>query len=430
MPNDLSPAEREDREADRLLNRKPAPSRKHRERRAPRHEQRRRRVREKDPDTTKRRESAVSDADLDRYLRDLEHLTRYDDDADEDFDFDKAMEALSDAVDVPRSVIDRLVEEQDEDGMADLLRGHEMDLDPGRLDDIDRALGLAAFNGAFSPMSPRTGAYYGVRDVRGNPTDSPNTVSLPDRRYFTNKDYDAIVKFAGKLLDEDWLKYGWDDGAKDAPLRAALDLSIQTANGNAYQSKIDSETYDLLLNRLAKWGYDTFSDTVLPMKAPTGDNRSASAMTIKKTASYQQIVQVASDLRDTNPSASLQIIKSLRSLISTEAAPVGTISDAAAVGTPKAGVAAGREIISAAEIKTALQVASGDLAEVPLPVLLKVAAASPAAKAALGPFILAAAKKKDKKKGKGKGKIPPQFLKNMKKKGDKKASIAAEDTVW
>ncbi len=284
---------------------------------------------------------------------------------------------------------------------------------------MNRALGLAAFNGAFSPMSPRTGAYHGVRDVRGNPTDSPNTATLPDRRYFTNKDYDVIVKFAAKLLDEDWLKYGWEDGAKDAPLRAALDLAVQTANGTAYQSKIDSETYDLLLNRLAKWGYDTFSDTVLPMKAPTGDNRSASAM-IKKNASYQQLVQVASDLRDTNPAAALQIVKNLRSLVSTEAEPAQSISDAASVGSPKAGVA------SAAS--AAVTVIAEETAEVPLSALVKLAASSPAAKAVLGPFILAAAKKKDKKKGKGK--IPPQFLKNMKKKGEKKASIAAGDASW
>jgi len=421
MSNDLSPAEREDREAERLLNRKPAPSRKHRERRAPRHDQRRRRVREGDPDTKKRRESSHSDADLDRYLKDLDRLT-VDEDSDEDFDFDAAIEALSDAADLPPSVVERLVEQHDEDHLADLLKRSDLDLDPARLEEMDRALGLAAFNGASSPMSQRTGAYHGVRDVRGNPTDSPNTTSLPDRRYFTNKDYDAIVKFAGRLLDEDWLKYGWDDGAKDAPLRAALDLSIQVANGNAYQSKIDSETYDLLLNRLAKWGYDTFSDTVLPMKAPTGDNRSASAM-IKKTASYQHLVRVANDLRETNPAAALTIIKNLRSLVSTEADPSGSISDHASEGTPKAGVA------SVAAAPAPASTVASDVAEVPLPVLLKVAASSPAAKAALGPFIVAAAKKKGDKK-KGKGKVPPQFLKNMKKKGDKKASIAAEDASW
>lgn len=143
-------------------------------------------------------------------------------------------------------------------------------------------------------------------------------------------------------------------------------------------------------------------------------------MTMKKNASYQQIVQVASDLRDTNPVASLQIVKSLRALVSTEAEAVQTISEAASAGAPRAGVAS---------VAPAL-IASEDLAEVPLPVLLRVAASSPAAKAALGPFILAAAKKKDKKKGKGKGKVPPQFLKNMKKKGETKASIAAEDISW
>lgn len=439
MATDLTPAEREDRESERLINRKRAPSRKHKEKRAPRHHQRRRRVREDDPDTRKPRSSSVSDDQLDKYLRDIEGYLREDEEDDEDFDFDSVIRSLSDVADVPPEVLEKVVEGHDRDEMAELLKAElqKYDLDTFGLEDLDRQLGLSATSYRSSgPMSPRTGAYHGVRDVRGNPTDSPNTVSLPDRRYFTNKDYDVIVKFAGKLLDEDWLKYGWDGGAKDAPIRAALDLAIQTANGNAYQSKIDSETYDLLLNRLAKWGYDTFSDTVFPMKAPTGDNRSASAM--KNTESYKQIVQVASDLRATHPVASLNIIKSLRSLVSTEAEPAQAISELAVEGDPKAAVASiAADAATEAAVKAIVsaEIEAGEAAEIPLPVLLKVAASSAAAKAALGPFILAAAKKKQSK-GK-KGKVPPQFLKNMKKKGDeppkgksKKASITAEDTSW
>jgi len=156
---------------------------------------------------------------------------------------------------------------------------------------------------------------------------------------------------------------------------------------------------------------------------------------MKNSQSYQNIVRVASDLRNTDPVAALNIIKSLRSLVSTEAEPAGSISDASREGAPRAGVASTPADTAAAMVKafpgTAV-VAAPDFAEVPLPVLLKVAASSPSAKAALGPFILAAAKKKKK----GKGKVPPQFLKNIKKKGDappakgKKASIAADDADW
>lgn len=440
MATDLSPAEREDREAERLLDHKPAPSRKNRDRRSPRPYQRRRRVRDDDPDLKKRRRdrggSTVSDRDLDRMLADMEGLTRETDDDLDDFDFDDVIDALSDDKVSPEAVR-RVVDQSDADSVADLLRGTEksVDFDQSRIEELDRALGLSAASyGGTVLMSARTGAYHGVRDVRGNPTDSPNTVPLPDRRYFTDKDYDVIVKFAGKLLDsDDWLKYGWDGGAEDAPLRAALDLAIQTANGNAYQSKIDPETYDLLLNRLAKWGYDTFSDTVLPMKAPRGASATprraghpshlhSELHPMKNIESYKQIVQVASDLRQSNPVASLNILKSLRALVSSDAETPQSISDSVAPG--KAAVAA-----SAASDEQ-------DLAEVPMKVLMRAAASSPSMKAALGPYILAAAKKK---KGKGKGKIPPQFLKNVKEKGDappkakgknKKASILAEDASW
>ncbi len=440
MPTDLTPAERDDREADRLLDRKRAPSRKHRDKRAPRPYQRQRRVRDTDTDTDTA--SYHSDEDLDRYVRDLDSVMK-DLDADDvdSWDFDAAIDALSDPGEAA-SAEAKLVEEaarrrrEEADSAAaweaDLKDAlGKSDLDQSRLDELDRALGLSASNRAWSPMSPRTSAYHGVLDVRGNPTDPPgSSYAGPDRRDFTQKDYEAIVKLASKLLEEeDWLRYGWDGGAEDAPVRAALDLAIQTAgDGALYQSKIDPETYNLLLNRLAKWGYDTFSDTVLPTKAPQSGTRSATIM--KNTESYQSIIRVASDLRETNPLASFEIVKSLRALVSTEAEPARSISEEAEVGAPKASVAA-----SPAPAQASVA-SEEDLAEVPLSTLLKVAASSDSAKVALGPFILAAAKKKDKKKGKGKGKVPPQFLQNMKGKGDappakgKKAAIASEDASW
>jgi hypothetical protein len=49
----LSQSEKEEHEVERLIDKKPAPSRKHKERRAPRHEQRRERMKVEDQDTSK-----------------------------------------------------------------------------------------------------------------------------------------------------------------------------------------------------------------------------------------------------------------------------------------------------------------------------------------------------------------------------------------
>lgn len=419
----LDISEKEDNESTRLVHRRPPPSRKHRERRAPRPEQRRRRIKEDDPDFKKRRNdrggSTFDTNRLDSMLRDLDSYLK-DTESDEeleDFDFDAAIETLdSEDREKAEEVIEEGSPEEAYDYIAELLRRSQYDLgELGR--PVDK---FAASNEISGLMLTRTGTYHGVRDVRGNPTDPPNTgYKSYDKRYFTNKDYDLIVKNAAKFLETGWLSYGWDDGAEDAPIRAALDLSIQTANDCLYQSKIDSETYDLLLNRLAKWGHDTFSDTVLPMKASSGDKRTASM--IKNSAEYKSMVRIANDLRQKDPRAALDILKNLRGLIASDSEPVPTISEHVAA-TPAP------EVIVASE-----------MAEVPLSTLLRVAASSQAAKLALGPFILAAAKKKTPKgkkveKTEAKKALPPEFVKNQKKgppKGKKKkASISVEDASW
>ncbi len=419
----LDTSEKEDNESTRLMHHRPPPSRKYREKRAPRPEQRRRRIKEDDPDFKKRRNdrggsSMIDDDKLDRMLKGLDSYFKDTDDDDEleDFDFDAAIGKLDPA---DKKEAEKLVEEAPEeayDYIAELLRRTQYDLgELGR--PVDK---FAASNEISGLMLTRTGTYHGVRDVRGNPTDPPNTGHKSyDKRYFTDKDYDLIVKNAAKILDTGWLSYGWDGGAEDAPIRAALDLSIQTANDCLYQSKIDSETYDLLLNRLAKWGHDTFSDTVLPMKASSGDKRTASM--IKNSAEYKSMVHIANDLRQKDPRAALEILKNLRSLVASDSEPVPTISEhVAAEPAPKAVVAS-------------------EIAEVPLATLLRVAASSQAAKLALGPFILAAAKKKTPKgkkveKTESKKALPPEFIKNQKKgppKGKKKkASISVEDASW
>jgi hypothetical protein len=338
----------------------------------------------------------------------------------------------------------------------------------GMFDGFKRA---AASNEKFQVgiMAERIATYHGVVDVRGNPTDPPNTdyLSYPSR-WFDDRHFDSILKHAKTLLAEnDWIKYGWEGGAEDAQFRAALDLSIQTADNNLYQNKIDVDTYNMLLNRLAGWGHDTFSETVLPMKAA---KRSAASM-IRQTHEYQNLVRIASSLRETDPRSALEIMKSLRSMVSTEASsqPISKVAlepmpsedehtsgqneelehDEAPEGETAAplGVHPGDTInlksLSDDDINHLKQISdkfrseaekfldeadidhfmqgfddlvqgkTASAASIPLPILLRLASSSEAAKAVLGPFILAAAKKNKKKGGKGKPKSKPG-------KGDKK----------
>lgn len=159
------------------------------------------------------------------------------------------------------------------------------------------------------PMAHKTAAYHGVLD-QSHPERASFGKATVEKRDLGKDHYDSIVASAEGFLKGAWLKEGWDPGTDDAPMRAALDLAIHTADDAAYQSKIDAETYDMLLNRLAGWGHDQFEDTILPQKA-----RSASM----SNQHVQTILRVASDLRQIAPDASLELVRSIRSLVATEA---------------------------------------------------------------------------------------------------------------
>lgn len=159
-------------------------------------------------------------------------------------------------------------------------------------------------------MADRIATYHGVID-RGHPTNTTNTDWLSlDKRDLDKRHYDSIIKNAKELLSSDWFKYGWEGGSEDAPIRAALDISIYTADSNLYQSKIDGESYNYLLNKLANYGYDTFSDTVLPMKAPKDrSQRSASV-----SQPIDQLVLIADSLRKSQPKLAFQMLDNIRRL--------------------------------------------------------------------------------------------------------------------
>lgn len=153
-------------------------------------------------------------------------------------------------------------------------------------------------------MSVKNAAYHGVKDQSGNPVDPINTgYKSYDKRYFGKDHFDSILSVAQDFLKSDWLTVGWDNGAPDAPFRAALDLSIHTADNCLYQSKIDTETYNLLLNKLAKWGWDTFSETLLSFK------KTASVRGASMKPAHQAILKIANDIRTEHPQDALSILK-------------------------------------------------------------------------------------------------------------------------
>lgn len=161
-------------------------------------------------------------------------------------------------------------------------------------------------------MSAKTASFHGLLDQKGNPVSPTNTgFKSYDKRFFGKDHYDSILKVAKDFMKDNWTLHGWDGGSPDAPIRAALDLAIHTADDSLYQSKIDVETYNLLLNKLASWGYDTFSDTLLPYKKNEGNSRSASMR-----PEHQAILKIANDIRETNPLHSMAIMKNLRALAS------------------------------------------------------------------------------------------------------------------
>lgn len=243
MATDLNPAEKEEKEVERLIGRKPAPSRKRSKKSGPKHDNRRRRMK-------------VDDSDLDSFDSDLSMSQK---------------RRLS------------MAERVSESFRASYGAGPDRE------------------------MSVKTATYHGVVDQKHPDGPGPGWRSH-DRRYFGKQHYDSIVASAKSILKEDWLKYGWDGAAEDAPVRAALDLAIHTADGSLYQSKIDVETYNMLLARVQGDKTDQFSETMLPNTEASP--RSASAM----SNAFQNLLRTASEIRKTDPRAALEIVKSIRTL--------------------------------------------------------------------------------------------------------------------
>jgi len=161
----------------------------------------------------------------------------------------------------------------------------------------------------YTKVAGRVATYHGIIDQKGNPTDPINTGwKSYDKRYFGEDNYKSIVKYAKELLTQDWFKYGWGEKKSDASLRAALDVAIYVGDSTLHQSKIDSETYNMLLNRLAGWGYDSFSETIV-FESGKGTKRSASMK-----AEIQNLVRIANDIRQTNPMVAFEMLKNIRGL--------------------------------------------------------------------------------------------------------------------
>jgi hypothetical protein len=119
----------------------------------------------------------------------------------------------------------------------------------------------------------KTAQYHGVVD-QGHPSGPTNTPwKSIDKRYIGKEHFASIIKSAKDYLDSPWFKSGWGEISAEAANRAALDLAIHTADGAAYQSKIDAPTYNMLLNKLSSGGYDDMVDTMLPgkMKKASGE---------------------------------------------------------------------------------------------------------------------------------------------------------------
>jgi hypothetical protein len=220
--------------------------------------------------------------------------------------FDKAIKGL-----------DKLMEKKSEGvDISEVMEGFRKDLEhngklPKQLERIFEPFSRAASNknGYSEPMN-KTATFHGYIH-QGHPEGPfPGWQSL-DKRFFTEENYKSIIKFAGDLLKQDWFKSGWDGGAPDAKMRAALDLSIQIADDNLYQSKIDVETYNLLLSQLTGSKIDLFSETMYV-------NPDGKKMASTKRQSVQNLLRLANDLREKDPKQALQIVKDIRTLIAND----------------------------------------------------------------------------------------------------------------
>jgi hypothetical protein len=249
MASDLTPSEKEEREVERLINKKPAPSRKRSRRRGPKHDNRRRRIKEDDPDLKMNDKDMSLNYKYSRMLSIASHISG---------SFQSSNE----------------------------------------------------FTGN-KDMSVRTSTYHGIKS-QGHPDGPYPLYQTYDRRYFGKEQYDSIVASARSFLQEDWLQNDWGAGSPDAPFRAALDLAIHTADRSLYQSKIDVETYNMLLARIINDKSDLFSETFLPNQETS--KRSASSM----SNAYQNLLRIASELRGTDPKSAIEIVRNIRSLVASE----------------------------------------------------------------------------------------------------------------
>lgn len=274
MPTDLSPAEKDDRQVERLINKKPPPSRKHRTKRGPKHDNRRRRMIDKnDPDVK------AAERDRKASLADISLRVAFPDDEKSGRSFLLTKSILRD--------------------IADGIPVQEA---------------LASYEDAqFEAMSSKTAAYHGVVQ-QGHPSGPTNTgYKSYDRRYFGKAEYESIVAHAKELLKTDWLATGWDGGAEDAPFRAALDMAINLADSNLYQGKIDGETYNMLLARLTKSKADLFADTLITEDKPS--SRSAATMNnMKKDEAISNMVRIANSLRKSDPRSAFEIMKNVQAI--------------------------------------------------------------------------------------------------------------------
>lgn len=214
-------------------------------------------------------------------------------------------------------------------------------------------------------MAARIATYHGVKNTSGNPTDPPiqdlsvtsdqwEIGSVPcsyDKRNFNEDHWKAILKHAEELLQEDWFKYGWDGSVVEAPLRAALDISIYT--NKLFQGKIDAETYEMLINRLAGWGHDSFSETILPMKAV----KTASSGLIHST------LQRASEVLEHDPRTAMTMVNNVRALVSAE----GDLEQSMETQKPQHGLESTPSAETPVEQTGAQGILSPKLGEKPIP---------------------------------------------------------------
>lgn len=227
MPTDLTNAEKEDREVERLINKKPAPSRKNREKRGPKFDNRRTVMRtEKDPD----------------------------------------------------------------------LSNSDPDLSGGNKYSFDNSWG--------EDMVLRTSGYNGIVE-RAHEGD--REVSLQAARVFDpigEDDHKLLIKAAKATMKQEWFVAGWGDDDTDAPMRAALDTSIATCEDSVYQSRIDPQTYNLLLGKLL--GEDI--DQTVESFFDEGYLRSELSM----NPTQNTILAAASKLRHSNPRLAVELVRSIR----------------------------------------------------------------------------------------------------------------------